>query len=239
MQLTSRQLQLLPEPGHPQHQARRAELERLTEAAGPERALHAYRWLEGSEEHRAAQVDVFVEACSWHPDAPTFGGALSLARELPLDSPDLPARMDELERMVACSTPETGLLAFRELSDVPQERERQVADYVEICSWNSNLGRFGTASKVLRLLDECPPEARPLAMDAIKRLDWGTDWLSCDAALKQLPSVEELARLSPARLLDRPSGEVGETDGHWLIAGSVLKKRSGNERGATKAAPLH
>ncbi len=218
-------LQALPDARHPEHAARRAEFEKLTEAAGPERALHAYRWLEGSDDHRSAQVDVFVKICTWHPDAPTFGGALSLARELPLESPDLPARMAELEQMVACSTPETGLLAYRELPDDPAERQRQVGDYVEICSWNSNLGRFGTASKVLHLLNECPPDLRQDAMATVKSLDWGSDWLDCDAALKQLPTVESLVERFPRHFMRARPGEVGETDQHWLIAGSVLKKR--------------
>jgi hypothetical protein len=206
----------LPAPGHPDYAARKAELEQLVEAAGPERALHAYRWLDGDEEHRATQVDVFVEACTWHPDAPTFGGALSLARELPLDSPQLPERMSELERLVAASNPEIGLLAYRELGE--ENREEQIGQFVEICSWNPNLGRFGTASKVLRLVREWP-EAMPM----VRALDWGDDWLSCDAALQKLPELEQTLR-ETERLTHSPVGQTAETEDHWLIGGTVLRK---------------
>lgn len=202
-------------------------MDRLVAAAGPERARHAYRWLEGSEEHRAAQVDLFVEACSWHPDAPTFGGALSLAKALPLESRELPARKDELEQLVRAANPEQALLAFRGLSDEPELRQQQIADFVEICSWNPNLARFGGVGRVMRFLDACPSELRAAALAEVSRLDWGEDWFSYDAALEQVPPPGQLPPqlLEVQGLSERPTGEVGETEDHWLIAGTVLKKR--------------
>lgn len=190
MTLSPRLQAALPPAGHPDFSARKAELERLVEVAGPERGLHAFRWLEGDEAHRQRQADVFVEACSWHPDAPTFGGALSLARELPLDSPELPQRMDELERMVRVSTPETGLLAYRRLPEEPGPRQNEVEEYETICGWNSNLGRFGTAREVMEFVHGCA--RRQDALEMVSRLDWGEDWLSCDAALKQLPQLKQI-----------------------------------------------
>lgn len=192
MNLSPRLQAALPPADHPDFSARKAELERLVEVAGTERGLHAFGWLEGEPAHRQRQVDVFVEACGWHPDAPTFGGALSLARELPLDSPELPERMAEMERMVRVSTPETGLLAYRRLPDEPGQRQQEVQEYETICGWNHNLGRFGTARDVMEFVHDCP--RREDALQMLSRLDWGDDWLSCDGALKQLHALHEVRK---------------------------------------------